>query len=401
MTGTLIELATSNRSYYVPGFELRVRGAPMPRNVVRDISEVTYEDSVERVDSFTLTVANWDSLRRQPKYIGLPRDRAGEANARIFEPGNELQLRIGYDGKPVLMMTGFITTLDVEFSDQSVPKMTVHGLNVIDRLRIRQYTWSWPDDSATSIRDSDVAKALEGPPGDDRGRPGLGIPVRIDAAARGREVPQPHIFMNNQYPIVFLLERARRLGYEISIDEEAAAGQASPRRVLFFGPSTQRPDVTYVLEWGKSLQSFRPLYSSAGQLYSVRVCGWNRRTKERIEERVTLDEIAPAELPNPDLVAVARAANREDVVTDEPVSSAADARRLAISRLCGQQHEMVTASCATVGLPDLRAGRKVMIRGTGLPFDGVYFITATRHVIGESGYRTSFEAKRIGPEPGR
>jgi uncharacterized protein len=399
MSGTnLVELATTNRSFYVPAFELRVRGAPLPRNVVRDVSEVTYEDGTDKVDGFTLAVANWDTTERRPKYIGLPANRPNDPNARLFEPGNEIQLLVGYQGDMRLMMTGFITTLDVEFPEQGGSRMVAHGLNVLDRLRRRQYSWSWPDDGSTGIRDSDVALALARPPNDAQGRPGLGMRIRIDANARGREVAQPNIFMNNQYPIVFLLERARRLGYEVTIDEEAAPGAATPERILYFGPTTQLSNIAYVLEWGRSLQSFRPVYSSAGQLYAVTVCGWDRRAKARIEERVTLDTIPESELANPDLIAVARSANREDVVVDQPVGSVQEARRRAGDILRGQQHGMVTATGSTVGLPDLRAGRSVVIRGTGQPFDGRYFVTATRHTVNEQGYRTSFDAKRIGPE---
>jgi phage protein D len=47
---------------------------------------------------------------------------------------------------------------------------------------------------------------------------------------------------------------------------------------------------------------------------------------------------------------------------------------------------------------DLRAGRVVAIRGTGVPFDGKYFVTGTRHTIGINGYRTRFQARRINPE---
>lgn len=233
----LVDLASANRSFYVPAFELRVKGAPVPRNVVRDISEVTYEDGIDKVDSFTLALANWDATQRRPKYVGLPPARQSDPEARMFEPGNEIQLFMGYQGELSLLMTGFITTLDVEFPDTGGSKVTVHGLNVLDRLRRKQFTWSWPDDGSASIRDSDIALALA-PADDGKGRPGLGIPVRIDANARGRETAVPYVLMNNQYPIVFLLERARRHGYEVTIDEEAAPGGGAPQKFLYFGPTT-------------------------------------------------------------------------------------------------------------------------------------------------------------------
>jgi phage protein D len=253
-TENLVPLTGTNQSFYVPGFELKVRGAPLPRNVVRDVSEVTYEDSTEKVDAFTLSLANWDAKERRPKYVGLPKSRMQEPNAKLFVPGNEIQLLMGYQGDLRLMMTGFITTLDVDFTEQGGTKVTVHGLNVLDRLRTRQYTWSWPEDGKdTPIRDSDIALKLAQPANDQQGKPGLGIAVRVDEAAQGREQAHPHVLMNNQYPIVFLLERARRNGYEVLIGEEAVPGKPDPERFLYFGPTPSLRDTTWVLEWGRSL----------------------------------------------------------------------------------------------------------------------------------------------------
>jgi phage protein D len=61
---------------------------------------------------------------------------------------------------------------------------------------------------------------------------------------------------------------------------------------------------------------------------------------------------------------------------------------------------MVEASGSTVGLPELRAGRKVEIAGFGPRFTGEYFITETTHTIGSNGYTTTFKARREGPLEG-
>jgi len=66
------------------------------------------------------------------------------------------------------------------------------------------------------------------------------------------------------------------------------------------------------------------------------------------------------------------------------------AKDLLLARL----KEMVKASGATVGLPDLRAGRTVQIGGLGKYFSGTYFVTDSTHTIGNDGYRTTFNARR-------
>jgi phage protein D len=65
-----------------------------------------------------------------------------------------------------------------------------------------------------------------------------------------------------------------------------------------------------------------------------------------------------------------------------------------------RQKEMVKASGTTVGLPDLRAGQRVLISGIGSRLSGIYFVTDTTHTIGDSGYTTRFNARREDPGSG-
>src|SRR5262249_37969887 len=155
-------LFKEKETFYVPAFELRVGGSPLQRSVVRDVTEVTYEDSVEKIDSFSLTVNNWDAEQRRAKYTGPEtRPAAGSDRAPLataLDPGKELPLYLGYQGQSAtlrLMMTGYITTLEPNFPQSGAPTLTVRGLNVLDKFRKKQYTWSWD-----KTRDSDIAKEL-------------------------------------------------------------------------------------------------------------------------------------------------------------------------------------------------------------------------------------------------
>jgi len=213
-----IPIETEKQPFFAPAFELYVKGKKVPLSAVRDIMEVTYEDGTERIDSFSLTVNNWDAAHRTPIYFGRKENDPKPDEPDLFTPGNLLMLYMGYQGDKRLMMTGFITSVDVQFPETGPSKLVVTGLNVLDRLRNKQYTWSWPDDGKRGIRDSDVARALAAQPNEAKGRPGLGIDVRIDEEAAGREPVVGNIFMKNQYPIVFLMELARRRGYEVLID---------------------------------------------------------------------------------------------------------------------------------------------------------------------------------------
>ena len=97
--------------------------------------------------------------------------------------------------------------------------------------------------------------------------------------------------------------------------------------------------------------------------------GWDRAKKKAITVKASLDD---KELNvNADLHELLKVCDpREELVVDKPVHSEKEAKQLAQAILKDRQKEMVKASGATVGLPDLRAGRKVQIDGLGARFNG-------------------------------
>jgi phage protein D len=402
MTTQVVQLAASKDAYYAPDFELWIFNSPASPTVVKDIIEVKYEDALERIDGFTLTVNNWNAQIQRPIYYGYYRDEPAAEHPNLFEPGTELMLFMGWTGDTRLMMTGRVTSVDVQFPESGHSKLIVSGLNILDKLRTRQFTWTWPDDGSQSTRDSDVAKALEPKPDEKRGKPGFGIDVRIDPAARAQEPPLEKIVMSNQFPILFLMQRARERGYEVLLGEERDENDQVTQH-LYFGPTRSLRDIAYDLEWGKSLISFHPSYSDAKRLYAATVGGYDRTAKKAISVRRTIDDLlkSPPQgspLPNADHVGIVRVANREEVVAEPPARTEKEARERADAILVSSQQGLVEATGTTIGLPDLRAGRTVNIRGTGYHFDGRYAVVASAHTLNDTGYRTSFTARRVGPE---
>jgi phage protein D len=382
----------SEETFYAPAFELRVGGAALPAEASNDVLRVSYHDAIDEIDSFELTLNNWDAATRRFKYVGIDRELATGAGqpaaARLFDPGTRIELRMGYlpQTRLALMISGQITALEPDFSGGGAPTLRVRGLNVLHALRAKQHTWAWTDGE----RDSDVARDIgrRRPSAD---RPGLGMDVRVDDAAAAAEPDEQVIFMNNQHDVVFLLERARRRGYVLSLERDD-----SGRERLYFGPSEQdrteayRP---YRLVWGQSLMDFRPVLTTVDQVAQVTVRGWNRRTASAIVGTASVTDRGLG--LNDDQRAVASAVQaRHEVVADKPIRSEKEARELAKAVLLRRLREMITATGSTVGLPDLRAGRKVQIAGLGERFGGTYFVRSTTHTIGESGYRTTFEVHR-------
>ena len=138
------------QGFYVPQFEVRIEGAGLPRDVLRDVIQLTYKDNIQEIDSFELTVNNWDPATNDFKYIGSETEEtlngSGPESIRykLFEPCNkEVEIRMGYTDELRVMLKGNFTTMEPNFPSGAASTLTVRGLNVLHRLRRKQYTSYW------------------------------------------------------------------------------------------------------------------------------------------------------------------------------------------------------------------------------------------------------------------
>jgi uncharacterized protein len=402
-TQTPIPIYSKAETFYVPRMQVYVSGQLLQDNIIDDILQVTYRDSVNEIDSFDLQINNWDADFRRFKFTP-PLKTPNVDYTGVFDPGSKIEIWMGYQNNMRRMLRGTITSLSPTFSDSSAPTLTVSGLNTLHQYRTEQHTYSWTDGTKT---DTDIAKQLCGWPVKS-GQPGLGLPIVTNPMAN--EKPDPTVYMKSKYDIEFLLERARRRGYEVYLQDEGS----TPK--LYFGLSNNPSNApVYQLEWGKSLISFKPALNTSKQVGQVTVRGWDRKSNSAISETCTLQQLWKAQ--NQPAAEVARLtqisksyANRTEVVTERPAHTKNEAQARAQAILDKRSKELITCSATTIGLPDLRSGTNVEIIGFGITtdqkgnlkgacsdFDGEYYVTESTHTIGNGGYTTEFSARRQGP----
>jgi phage protein D len=400
-TSTLAQASARFGHFYVPRFRLEASGTQLDPAVLHDVMRVSYTDSISEIDSFDLTVNNWDAATQRLKYVGAEREVEGDTPLeRLFNPGAaEFELRLGYAAELATMMKGSTTSLEPSFPGGGAPTLTVRALNVLHKLRTRRHRDHWPNSRVprAQVKISRIAQDV----GERRNQDGCAfpLPVRIDRNALAREPLLEYVAQDNQFDIDFLLLQARLIGYEVYIGVERLA-RGRTREVLHFGPSEGRtpgaPEALYELKWGASLMEFSPRLSTANQVKAVTVRSWNRETNRRIDTRIALDDSGLA--VNQDLWPLLerreRCFEREEIIVDEPQFTDAQARRRAMAMLSDRLKQMVEAEGTTVGLPDLRAGQRVRILGLGRRFSGEYFVTKTTHTLDEGGYVTKFSARR-------
>jgi phage protein D len=382
----------AGQDFYAPHFEIKLRGQNLNRAVIRDVLDVTYSDGLDRLDSFEFTLHDWDPVLRLPKYSspfdenGALRKLPDGSPVPNFDPGAKVELRMGYYGKdePRLMMTGQVVSLTPSFPASGAPTLKVRAISLLYTLQRAQQTKIFEGRTDTQIAQEiadDLAIELVTPPGQ-----------------RESEAVNEYLALNNEYPIIFLMGRARRLGYDLYVT--LPEDDSDPK--LFFG-RTPTSSTIYELEWGKSLIQFSPTLKTKGQIAKVVVRGWNplgTGDDRRIEGQATIQDLNP-QLPDPQLLSSidSALAETQEVVVDDPIRSQDEANRIARGILESKLKDLVTGRGSTVGLPDLRAGRSIVIKGLGPRYSGSYVITETTHTIGSGGYGSDFSARLEGPAP--
>jgi phage protein D len=376
------------QDFYVPAYRIKVGGEDVPE--LADVTTVSYTDSLTAIDSFEMTVSNWDPDTRKFKY----------SDAQTFRPWTRVDLGLGYyrHGRDErrTMLTGEITTMTPNFPASGGPTLAIRGLNLLHRFRMKQETQPFFKKTDTEIAqflvslvDTELRKQfpqmrIELDP----------LDVRFNSII---EEPVDFVVLQNQYPIVFLMERARRIGYELTIRELPAGSEGSV--ILGFGPTSVIDRPTYILEWGVSLISIQPTLRVADQVSKVTVRGWNAKSKKPIQKTATRQDLSKERVVHPRELDLQEPSLAQEITVDRPVANEAEAEKYARQILRQKASELVVAKGKTIGLPDLRAGVKVQLRGLGRRFSGEdtkwfeYVVTDTTHSVGESGYTTDFTAR--------
>lgn len=354
----------TDKDFYIPAFEV-ILGAGTVRlkeNVMRDVTQVTYSDNIKQIDSFEITINNWDAEKKTFKYI----------DKDTFDPGKELQLWMGYyeRGNDTLekMITGEITGLRPSFPTSGQPTLAISGLNLLHKFRKKQETQAYEKNNHREIVQNIANR--------------IGAEIIGDLA----DVQEyKYLLQKNEYDIVFLMNRAREVGYELFVEE----GGDQP--VLNFRPSTDAKTVPFEFKYGASLIQFQPNLSIANQVGKVTVTGSSGAAKKKGIKCTATREKLKIKTPDRFRAAIDK---REEKITDRTVESDAEALRLATQKLEDNAKELITGSGSVVGLPSLRAGSAVEITGVGELFSGRYFVTSTTHTINDSGYTTQFGCRK-------
>lgn len=359
--------------YYAPNFRIEVEGEELDPEAHGDVLEVKVVMDMDNMTSFDLTINNWDDKKVALKY----------SDTDTFDVGKTVHVSMGYADSLMSMVSGQIATMSPHFPESGASTLTVGGLDGMFRLRDRKPA---PDEITkyANMADWQIAEYIAK-------RNGL----KSNVTREGKTYVE--VVQKNQDDATFLMERAKRIDFDVFVQTNPANGEAT---LNFIKPRDGRDSSVvrvYQFKWGENLINFNPTINLSRQVGKITVRGWNNRTKQAIVATAEPKDIAGKKkggTSGPD-AAESSMQGKQDVVVDMAVDSEEEAKKLAVALLTERAAEFITGNGQSIGLPDLRPSDNIELSGLGKRFDGTYYVKKVEHVINDSGYRTSFDVRRF------
>jgi phage protein D/phage baseplate assembly protein gpV len=339
---------------FAPRFEVRLAGVTMAADLADQIVSLEVETDLDLAGSFSFVLRNSGN---------------GLLDSPLLDLGKTVEIHLGYGNELTPAFLGEIAAIEPSFPSDGPPTIRVAGYDRSYRMRRAQpepTEYRFTNDSVIAAR-----IAAEN---------GL-IPIVDPTPGLIETVTQV------ENDMAFLKSRAERYFFDVYVEWD---------RLHFQLPRPQF--AAHVLEWGRNLSSFSPRISAAGMAGLQVIRGYNQELAQSIYAAALamdfdLDNLV--ERLGGSAVDLLQALARKGI-RKHTIENPLDAVVLAKSLLANLLEGMYEGSGSCVGIPDLRAGKYIAVRGVGRRFSGTYRARKVTHRIDGSGFFTEFTITQRG-----
>lgn len=349
-------MSNNNNDRHVSDFYLKLDGADAPLELVRDILDITIENSLHLPDVATLVIND-----RRLTWVDDSR----------LAPGKTLVVNVRRNRATETIFDGEVVEVEPHF-DVEGARVVVRAFDRLHRLARGRYARTF-----LNVTDSDVIQQIAGE---------AGLQAQVDATSRVHE----YLVQWNQTNLEFLRERAAALGYLLYVDG---------RKLFCVKPPSAREPLE--LKWGEDLSAFHPRLSTIDQVNEVNVRGWDPQKKEVVIGQGTTGAVTPAIGVSDKGGALAKKAfsiTAKDLLTESAVRSQSEAEQIAKAVLNQHESRCIEADGTAAGNPKIKAGAAVKITNIGTRFSGAYVVTSAMHRYNAAGYVTDFSVSGVNPD---
>ncbi|WP_019503906.1 phage late control D family protein [Pleurocapsa sp. PCC 7319] len=358
----IVALEKKYQDLYAPTFEISIEGQNILQSGV-EVTNVNVDNTLDGADTFSFTVFNaFDPINRELQSFV----------ESVFSFDAEVEIKFGYGSQTKTIMLGIITAVKIDFPSGGSPQVEVSGFDLSYRMMKEKKPRSWNDK-----KDSEVIRNIAQE---------YQLTENIDDTGSQHE---QIVKQEKENDFEFLNRLAERNYYEFFVFN----------KTLYFRKPQYRSAAIVTLEWQKSLVSFSPDFNIAERVFTIEVIGQNTEKKKNI--------VATAQIFNDEIAKIfinkAKRASQGRQTTEQllkeqvkqPLKSEEHAKKLAQSILLKKHEDILKGSGESLGIPDIIAGTNIELIGLGSQFSNTYYIEQTNHSISNSGYKTTFNVKRV------
>lgn len=364
------------RSRYLsrPFIEVENMGRSDLGKLIADTIKISIEESLNMPAMFTLLLhnpyapANSENIQNSRPWLDNKLLSIGKKIKLGFRSSTTEAQEFLEEQEEKCILEGEITAIETHFLEGRETPIVIRGYDFSHRLHRGRYNRSF-----INMTDSDIVKKIAQ-------EVGIGIETIDNSGA-----PHDYVFQENQTNMSFFRERAARIGFELFVQNS---------KLYFRKPKSEQ---SLNLQWLQNINDFRVRTTSAEQVSSVEVRGWDYSEKRSIVSTAKTENLITetGHGKGSQKGTQFRSPSPKMIVVDQPIFSPKEADTIA-QALCDELGgEFVYADAKAEGNPEIRPGRVVKLEGLGERYSGDYYITETRHLYHERIYTTEFSVRGL------
>lgn len=346
--GTIVydSLATKYKEFKGPTFTVKIDNQEISSSQMQ-VTSLSLTTSIERADSFTMEVSGaYDYQAKAFKH------------SNKLKLGKEVQILLGYVDKVEIAFHGYITNIKYDAISDDDIRIVVSGMDKTIKMMKGIKSRSFLKKKHSEIISTLATDA--------------GLTAKVDATSTMYEAVE-QIGMSDYN---FMQSLAEKNNYEAFVSGNE----------LYFRKPHQAASANLTLDWAESIVNFSREDDLVDQPGEITVRGWDPAKKEAVVGTCSSMSAIGSGKSGKSLLDSLVSGVKEYYYSE--VKSAVDAKTLAESIFHRRAMRLVSGRITAIGIPELRAGTYVAIKGIDTNLDHTYYIISASHEINENGYVT-------------
>ena len=289
-----------------------------------------------------------------------------------FTIGKSISVYIGYNQSFKELFSGEICRVDYNFLQNGLNNIELVCFDKLFKLSRIKHSQAF-----IKMKDSDIAKKLASE---------AGLQSDVDAT----DTTIDYLFQNNQTNLDFLRMRAKRIGYEVAVDNN---------KFIFKKARFLNQDKCAEIKLEEDLIEFSAKIDATNVLEEIVVTSWDPVTKKRVEGSAKAGDepkvASPAHKGTKEVKSKIKD-KAKNYKIDIPNLKVKEAKAIAKAELTRRSMDFLTGYGSCIGNPDIKASKIITIKNIGKKVSGDYYVVSCEHIYGYNGYKTFFEVKNNG-----